>query len=355
MTDDRSFAVPADLRRRIGQMVMVGFRGLNEEQARPVIESIAAGDVGAVVLYDLDAWTREPRNIESRPQLRELIGVLKVAGEIPVLITVDAEGGFYQTPRERHGFSHVSPAADLGERGDLPTTRAAARKTASELADVGSDMNLAPVVDLENPASLVVTARRRSFSEDPAIVAAHARELIIGHHEEGVLTCLKHFPGMAGLLRPYTPGVGEQVETWMDSELDPYRSLVGAGLADCVLATRTIHPELDEVNPGCLSSAIIDGLLRAEIGYDGVVVTDAMECRAIWDAFGFRRSTIMAVNAGCDILLHCNQSIAVPYSDDRATEVVDVIFEAVKSGEIPEARIDQSCARVLALKARLRA
>ena len=355
MTDDRSFPVPADLRRRIGQMVMVGFRGLNEKQAQPVIKSIAAGEVGAVVLYDLDAWTREPRNIESRPQLRELIGALKAANEIPVLVTVDAEGGFYQTLRERHGFSQVSPAADLGERGDLPTTRAAARKNASELADVGIDMNLAPVVDLENPASLVASSRRRSFSEDASVVTAHARELILGHHEEGVLTCLKHFPGMGGLLRPYALGVGELVETWTDSELDPYRSLVQANLVDCVLATRAIHPELDEANPGCLSSRIIDGLLRAEIGYDGVVITDGMECRGIWDTFGFERSTIMAVNAGCDILLQCNQSIAVPYSDDRAAEVVDVIFEAVKSGEIPEARIDQSCARVLALKARLRA
>ena len=159
--------MPADLRARIGQMVMVGFRGMTEVEAQPTIRNIANQAVGAVVLYDVDAETGGPRNIQSPDQLRDLISALKSASEIPVLVTVDAEGGFYHRLKEKYGFGPATPAAEMGERNDLAFTRSAAGSIAAQLADVGIDMNIAPVLDLLNPSNLTVSARRRSFAVGP--------------------------------------------------------------------------------------------------------------------------------------------------------------------------------------------
>ena len=347
-----TFQMPPDLRHRIGQMILVGFRGLTALEAAPTLRHIRNGSIGGVVFYDVDAETGGPRNIQSRDQVRELASALKEASEIPVLTSVDAEGGFYHRLKEKYGFAPATPAAEMGERHDLDFTHGAASRIASELADVGIDLNLAPVVDLLNPANLTVSARRRSFSSDPAEVAAQAREFVLAHHDHGVLTAAKHFPGMGGILRPYSPGLGELIEAWTTKELEPYRALINDGLLDAVLTTRVTHTELDPDHPGCLSSIIIDGLLRKEMGFDGVVISDALEMLAIWDVYGFERGTILAVNAGVDMLLYCNESGIVPYSDDRAPEAVQVIVDAVARGEIAESRIDEACARILALKSR---
>ena len=333
-------------------MVLVGFRGMTAVQAQPAMRNIADGTVGGVVLYDVDAETGGPRNVQSPDQVRELVASLKGASEIPVLVTIDAEGGFYHRLKEKYGFRPATPAAEMGERNDLSFTYSAAGNIAATLAEVGIDMNLCPVVDLLNPGNLTISARRRSFASDPAAVAAHAREWVLAHHEQGVLTAAKHFPGMGGVLRPYAPGSGEVMEAWSADELAPYRALIAEGLLDAVLATRVTHVELDPVYPGCLSSIVVDGLLRREMGFDGVVISDAMEMLAIWDVYGFERGTILAVNAGIDLLLFCNESGVVPYSDDRAPEVVDVVMRAVERGDIAESRIEQACSRILALKSR---
>ena len=336
-------------------MIMVGFRGMTPREAEPTIRQIEDGIIGALVLYDMDAETGGARNIQSREQLRELLAGLKAAGEIPVLAAIDAEGGFYHRLKEKYGFAPATPAAILGERDDLSGTHSAAATVAAEFNDVGIDLNLAPVLDLLNPANKTVSASRRSFSSDPVAVSAHAREFILAHREQGLLTAAKHFPGMGGILRPYEPGEGERIDVWSPTELEPYRALNGEGLLDAILTTRVTYANLDPIYPACLSPRIINGLLRSELGFDGVVISDPLDMLAIWDVYGFELGTIMAVNAGMDILLYCNESGIVPYSDDRAPDAVQVILDAVGRGDIAESRIDEACGRVLALKSRRRA
>ncbi len=347
--------MPAELRDRIGQMILIGFRGMTAMEAQPVMRHIAEGTVGAVVLYDVDVETGGPRNIQSRDQVRRLVADLRAAGEIAPLVTIDAEGGFYHRLKEKHGFAPSIPAADLGKINDLSYTRGSAGVIASQLADLGIDMNLAPVVDLQSPGNLTVSARRRSFSSDPQTVAAHAREFILAHHDVGILTTLKHFPGMGGVMRPYAAGLGEQMESWSADELEPYRILLGDGLVDAVMTTRVTLSELDAELPGCLSEKVVSGLLRRELGFDGPVFSDALEMRAIWEVYGFERGTILAVNAGSDVLVYTNESVVVPYADDRAPEAVRIILDAVARGEIAESRINEACGRVLALKSRIAA
>ncbi len=332
-------------------MMLMGFRGTTVAEAEPALRHVRDGSIGSVVLYDVDAETGGQRNISSRQQLRDLVAAIHEAGPIPPLVTIDAEGGFYHRLKEKYGFAPATPAADMGERDDPAFTHARSRVIADMLADVGIDLNLAPVLDLLNPANLTVSARRRSFSADPKKVALHAREFILAHHERGVLAAPKHFPGMGGVLRPYSPGRGELIDHWSEAELEPYRLLIREGLVDAVLAARVTHVEIDADNPGCLSSKVVGDLLRTKLGFDGVVLSDAMEMLAIWDVYGFERGTIQAVNAGCDVLLFCNQSGMVPYDDNRACDAIEILTAAVERGEIAESRIDESCSRVLRLKA----
>jgi len=352
-SDVINYRLPRDLHDRIGQMVLTGFRGLRPGEAEPTLRQIAAGSIGGVVLYDVDAHTGGPRNVESPRQLKELVAALKAAGPIPPLVTVDAEGGYVQKLKPRHGFAATASPREVGERNVLAFTRSNAGDIAQMLAEAGIDLNLAPVVDLLDPANPNNVRMGRSFSSDPDVVVEMAREFILAHRACGVLTTLKHFPGMQGLMRPYTQGVGEIIEGWSEHELKPFRALIAEGMADAVLTTREMYPRLDPDYPACLSKKIVGGLLRTELGYDGVAISDPMDMQAVWDFFGFEKGTILAVNAGIDLVLVCNQSGVVPYSDDRADEVIRTLTDAVARGAVAESRIDEACTRILALKARI--
>lgn len=334
-------------------MVLAGFRGLTARSAEPTLKQIAAGSIGGVVLYDFDAQTGGPRNIQSPQQLNELVTAVKAAGAIPPLVTIDAEGGQFQKLQPRHGFAPTATAREVGLRHELAYTRLNAETIADMLVEAGIDMNLAPVVDLLNPANPTAIRAGRCSSDDPAVVVASTREFILTHRARGVLTALKHFPGMRGIAQPHSSGVNGYIEGWSRDELEPFRALISEDLADAVLVTRERYPLLDPDYPACLSKRIIAGLLRSELGYDGVVISDPMEMREIWKVFGIAKGVVLAVNAGIDLVLVCNVSSVLPYSDDRADEVIRALTDAVASGEVAESRIDEACRRILTLKARL--
>jgi beta-N-acetylhexosaminidase len=214
-------------------------------------------------------------------------------------------------------------------------------------------MNLAPVVDLLDPANRQAIVSRRTFDPMPSVVVAHAREFILAHRERGILSALKHFPGMKATRQPYAPDVGELILTWSATELESFRTLAAEGLADAVVVSHSTYPQLDPAYPACVSQTIVGGLLRSELGYRGVAISDPMEMQAIWDRFGFAAGIVMAVNAGIDLVLLCNHSSVVPYGDQRADEAIAILMDAVARGEVAESRIDEACGRILALKARL--
>ena len=167
------------LRERIGQMVVVGFRGLTPDEAEPVRALIADGTLGGVILFSVDQLTGGPRNVESPDQLRSLVAALSgAATAAPLLVAIDQEGGQVARLGPSHGFPATRSAADLG-RGDPSETAAAAAEIAATLTDVGVTLNLAPVVDLAvNPDNPSIAAVDRSFSADPEVVIAHASAFI---------------------------------------------------------------------------------------------------------------------------------------------------------------------------------
>ena len=343
-----------ELAGKVGELVMVGFRGTDVDDSAPIVRQLRAGEVGGVVLFDADVLTGGARNVESPRQLRTLVAELQAAAASPLLVAIDQEGGRVNRLKEQYGFPPTISAQQLADRSSTDQTRAQARQTARTLADAGINLNFAPVVDLNrNPASPAVGALGRSYSADPAIVTAHARTVVEEHRAARVLTALKHFPGHGSAGGDSHLGLVDVTGTWAPVELDPYRTLVREGNVDLVMTAHVFNQRLDAQWPATLSPPTIGGILRDDIGFGGPVISDDLQMGAISDEYGLATAVRQALQAGVDILLFANNNPR-SYEPDIAPRVVQLVVDLVRKGTITEDRIDQSLGRVRALKQRIR-
>jgi beta-N-acetylhexosaminidase len=343
----------ANLDVKIGQMLMVGFRGLKVDNEHFIVRDIRERHVGGVVLFDYDVPTRQAvRNIESPSQVKALIASLKSVSASPLVVAIDQEGGIIARLKERHGFPPTVSHKHLGKLNDLEMTHKQATLVAKTLADLGINLNLAPVVDLcINPDNPIIARHERCFSADPLAVTHHALQFIRAHHERGVLCALKHFPGHGSSTEDSHLGLTDVTRTWSRVELDPYIRIIEAGQADAIMTAHVFITKLDDRYPATLSQAAITGILRKELNYDGVVISDDMQMGAIINHYGFEMAVRKAIEAGVDILVFANNSV---YEEDVARRAIGVIRELVQAGTISEARIDESYRRIYRLKSRLR-
>jgi beta-N-acetylhexosaminidase len=333
------------LEARIARLLVVGFRGLSVDEAGPIASAIADDGLGGVILFDEDQLTGGRRNIESPDQLRALVeGLRALAPDRRLLVAIDQEGGRVARLSPATGFPSFAGEAEIAAQGDA-AVRAWARSIAATLESVGIDVNLAPVVDLNvNPLNPAIGALGRSFSDDAATVARLASIEVVAHREAGVATVLKHFPGLGSASTNTDFGVADVTGTWTRRELEPYRTMLAAGDVDAIVVGHVVNGQLDPDAPASLSHATVSGLLRGELGWDGVVVTDDLQAAAITEAFGAYEAIELAINAGDDLLLLANQQ---SYDPDIAARVISLVAGKVRDGTIPEARIDESYARVL--------
>ena len=337
---------------KLGQMLMVGFRGATLAADAPILRDIRERHLGSVVLFDYDVVTKESgRNVQSPAQLRALTADLQRAAKIPLLLAADQEGGMIARLKERYGFPATVSHATLGARNDLAFTRAQAGAMAQTLADAGINLNLAPCVDVNtNPANPIIAKYERSFSPDPQIVAAHALEFIRAHHAQRVRCTLKHFPGHGSSTGDTHAGVTDVTQTWARRELDPYRAIIRAGLADAIMTAHVFNAQLDANDPATLSQPIIGDLLRGELQYAGVVISDDLQMGAITTQYGFETAIRKALEAGVDILALANN---LTFDENIVERTLAVIKQLLAAGTIREARIDQAYRRIMELKSRL--
>ena len=326
------------LQQKIGQMLMFGWQGSTDEEnftmcehARILIEDF---HVGGLCLFG--------RNVQSPEQVAKMINEMQSRAEIPLLISVDQEGGM--VARFKSPFAVFPGNMALGATGSVDYARRAAEAIGKQLSAVGVNMNLAPSVDVNiNPDNPIIGVR--SFGESPEMVGEMGSAAIGGYQSVGILACAKHFPGHGDTSTdthhalPMIPYDRERLES---VELVPFRAAAEAGVA-AIMSTHIIFPALDETHPATLSEKILKGLLRDEIGYDGIVTTDCLEMKAIADNYSIDEIAVLAVNAGADILLSS-------HTLDFQVKLRDALIRAVESGAISEARIDQSVERILAAK-----
>ncbi|MFW6055664.1 MAG: glycoside hydrolase family 3 N-terminal domain-containing protein, partial [Thermodesulfobacteriota bacterium] len=238
-----SSQVNGDLEHMIGEMLMVGFRGLEVDKESPIIKDIAQGRVGGVVLFDYDvAQNSFQRNIATPEQLRSLTADLQAASQDTLLIAVDQEGGRVSRLKEKYGFPPLPSQAWLGEQDDPELTRRYAQQTAVGLAEMGINLNLAPVADVNvNPDNPVIGGLGRSFSADAESVAKHCQEVIRAHREHNVLTALKHFPGHGSSTRDSHLGFTDVIDSWTEKELIPYKKLLDSPGVDLVMTAHVFN------------------------------------------------------------------------------------------------------------------
>ncbi len=282
-----------------GQAVIAGFEG--REAPAELTERVARGHVGGIVLF--------ARNVGTVHEVADLNATLASSAprDLPLLLAVDQEGG--RVARLKAPVLALPPMRVLGDIDDTSLTDRAARALGAELRALGFNMDFAPVVDVDtNPANPVIGDR--AFGRDPRAVMRHAVAFLEGLQGVGVLACAKHFPGHGDTeldSHLALPRVRHDMRRLRAVELPPFFAAAGAGVAS-VMTAHVVYDALDPDVPATLSSAIVTGLLRDEMGFDGIVFSDDLEMKAIADSTGVGEAAVRAVGAGCDAVLVCRKA-----------------------------------------------
>ncbi|MET9803822.1 glycoside hydrolase family 3 protein [Streptomyces sp. NPDC006368] len=315
---------------------------LKEIGVRTAAELIARYHVGGVIYFSWAHNTRDPHQIADLSNGIQRAGLAQPT-PLPVLISIDQEHGI--VARIGEPATLMPGAMALGAGGSRTDARRAARIAGAELAAMGIRQNYAPVADVNvNPANPVIGVR--SFGADPHAVSGLVAAQVRGYQRAGVAATSKHFPGHGDTETDShygLPRITHTREQWEALDAPPFRAAIAAGI-DSIMTAHIVVPALDPAEePATLSRPILTGILRERLGYDGVVVTDSLGMEGVRTKYGDDRVPVLALKAGCDQLLN-PPNLAVARN---------AVLAAVRSGEISEARVEESILRILRLKAKL--
>jgi beta-N-acetylhexosaminidase len=333
-----------------GQMIIVGFAGDTADDAsvKAVAAEIAAGTLGGVMYL-------KP-NVKSLPAVKAMNAEFRAASpSLPPFITLDQEGGAVERLTSDVGFTEM-PNAQTVAADDTPAqAEVAYAKMASGIAALGFTVNFGPVADLNiNPKNEIIAKYGRSFSKSGATVAAYDKAFVEAHHAAGLLTALKHFPGHGSSTADSHMGFVDISKTWKPVELEPYRTMFADGYDDFVMVGHLYHSGYGDDDglklPASLSSNWIDGVLRGQLKFAGVVISDDLEMGAIRKQFDLHDTVVRAVNAGVDVLLFSNTAA---YSPDLADKVRAILVAEAQADPTFKAKIEASYARIVAMKGRI--
>lgn len=323
------------LNEELGQLFIAEFTGTDYNANNAAM--ISQMHAGGVILYAF--------SLHDAKQAKALITAAQTNAKIPLLMTLDEEGGCVDR------LSTIYPprpgAPEIGATGSATYSYQQGAKTGQDMAALGFNVNLAPDVDVK-----LVDGRDllcRTFGTTPGIVTTLASAYLNGLQQNGVVGTLKHFPGLgdalddAHLSLPVINRTRDQIES---VELAPYRTMINSGQVQMIMTTDLLMPALDPTMPAELSPNIITGILRSELGFDGVVMTDALYMQGISKKWDMPTAGVLAVQAGCDMLLG-------PWTAGQMGAMMTALRNAIHSGRISKARIDQSVRRILMLKMRM--
>lgn len=334
------------LEKMLGSMLMFGFREARFKEDSKFFQMLKAGKIGSVILFDKDVSSGKVRNIENPEQLRALCSELHKAGTI--FIGIDQEGGQVRRLKTQKGFGDLPSAQAMGQESPHATFQKA-EILGAEMKKLGINLDFAPVVDVDsNPYNPVIGRLGRSFSSDPAIVASHALAFGRGLAKQGVIPVLKHFPGQGCADKDSHLEFTDISACWKaDVDLLPYAEIFQAGWPGMVMTGHIFQKSLDSDNPATLSKNIIDGLLRTGLGWQGVVISDDLQMKALGQELDLKGIIEKAVNAGVDILLFSNN---MEWDENLPDKALQALNELIAENRISEERIRQSWARISSLR-----
>ncbi|MGE7761559.1 beta-N-acetylhexosaminidase [Peribacillus sp. NPDC097895] len=322
------------LEEKIGQLMVVGFKGT--EKSNDITELIEQKHIGGVIYFD--------RNMKSPKQVAKLSNSLQQTANqssqsLPLMVAVDQEGGDIIRMRER--VSPLPAQKDMGEQASVEDMYNVAKLNGTELSSMGININFAPVLDLSK-------TDKRSLGKDPEKVYQYGKKALQGLNDASVTGALKHFPGNGrSEIDPHveTSSVEANQLDLENSDIYPFKKIISEmeNPNFFVMVTHIKYPAYDKEKPASLSKVIIEDLLRGKLKYEGLVITDDLEMGAVNKYFSYEDMGKEAILAGADLLLVCHE-----YTHEL--EVYNGLLEAVKAGEVPMERINESVKRVLTYK-----
>ena len=320
---------PTGLRRQIGQLLIAGFDGpaLSVEIKSLVREF----GLGGVILF--------ARNIEEPEQIAELcFEAARLDPDMPLWVSIDQEGG--RVARLKAPFTEFPPMATIGRSGDSSLAGRFAQAMASELKAVGVSLDYAPVLDVHtNPNNPVIGDR--ALSDRPEVVARLGAAIIQALQNAGIAACGKHFPGHGDTgtdSHLELPLIEHPIERLRQVELVPFRAAIEAGVAS-IMTAHVFLPALDEQRPATLSKRIVSGVLREELTFEGLILSDDLEMNAVAAQYAVPAAAVLAVEAGCDGVLICSGD------HDTQAAALEALIHAVEDQEVRLTRVDDALKR----------
>lgn len=320
---------PSGVRKRIGQLLIAGFNG---HQASPELRSLAREfGLGGVILF--------ARNVDQPEQVAELAyDASRLVPDEPLWVSIDQEGG--RVARLKRPFTEWPPMATLGRSGDVALAERFARALAAELKAVGINLDYAPVLDIHtNPKNPVIGDR--AIAETAATVAELGRAIVRAMQGEGVAACGKHFPGHGDTSTDShheLPLVEHPPERLRQTEFVPFRAAIEAGVAT-IMTAHVFVPSLDDRRPATLSRRVVNDVLRHELGYEGVILSDDLEMKAIAQEYAVPSAAVMAIEAGCDGILICSGA------HDVQAAALEALIHAIEDERLPWSRVEDALKR----------
>lgn len=327
---------PSALRRQIGQLLIAGFNGLEV----PVELKSLAREFG------LGGVTFFARNIAEPEQVALLcFEAATLTTEFPAWVSVDQEGG--RVARLKAPFTEWPPMATLGRSGDVTLAERFARALAVEMRAVGVTLDFAPVLDVHTNARNPIIGDR-ALSDRAEDVARLGEAIVTALQDEGVAACGKHFPGHGDTTADShleLPLVEHPPDRLRAIEWVPFRAAIRAGVAT-IMTAHVLVPSLDPTRPASLSRTIVTDLLRNELAYDGLILSDDLEMQAITSGYDVPDAAVLAIEAGCDAVLICSGHV------DRQAAALEALVYAVEQGRLPYSRVEDALTRHTRAKVR---
>lgn len=323
------------LDQKLGQMLIVQFLG--PAYSADISTMIGQYDVGAVLLYSANG------NIQSKTQLKGLIAQMQKASALPMLVSIDQEGGYVDRLVSLDGPR--PSASSIGATNDPAQALAEGQRDAADLTSYGFNLNLAPVVDVNTVANPQLYGR--TFGDNPDIVTRMAEAYLQGLQQSGkVFGTLKHFPGLGDVATdPHTgvPDVYRSLSMLEAIDWAPYRALIAQGNIHAVMVTHEVIHAVDPTEPSSLSYKLVTGILRDQLRFNGVIMTDSLTMQGLTAFYAPAQAAALAIEAGDDILMGAS-------TPQDVAAMIEGIKQAIDSGTLSMSRIDDSVRRILMLK-----
>ena len=328
----------------VGELLLIGFYGASSASpsARLLARQARRGQVGAVFFVDQNIGTAE-----------EVAGLLRLfrSGATRPLLAIDHEGGIVQRLTAAHGFTPLPAARDVAATMSPAQARLLYAQAGHELAALGFNINLGPVLDVDEPTNPAIGVFGRAYSTDPERIATYAQAFVEGFASAGILCAAKHFPGHGRAVSDSHDGAADISATWTEAELDPFARVLASNHAPPMVMTG--HLRLDPVapdgRPATVSAPIVTGLLRERLRYQGVVVTDDLDMGAVSHIMGREDAIVQAIAAGSDLLMVKNLFGYDPLMPQRA---VSWVRTAIARGVLSEEQVMAAAERVRAIRRR---